>query len=357
MTEKDIEYKLKERHIARSMLCGLPLWMKRFCLLITDFIEFESVELPKELAATSNSMDADNEAYGVKEQRKQNLAVTMDKMAYILRNQSSDKKRAQPPIYKLSEQEMLDRVWNDENSLVHVLLRCLRFHVPIGSEQQDLNGPVVAEIEHLILSQNKIENDLDLMKRLLLRIRDRLRECTPTESAYFDAAADLMHLWANTKWLFGHNVYDSIKSRPFSLEELGFNAMQNPSMRKLMNMKCQKQYGPLYIWGQMHFWFKQTVEKPGTSLCHSRRGCLYLPFIDCCFAKKRNGGILKNYDRSSFIDSLTNNGHQCWSTSLHWTFKGAIGGEKTYGSPFLDHYLDDTIDLNQILKYFKMWTY
>merc|ERR1712176_1344897 len=169
------------------------------------------------------------------------------------------------------------------------------------------------------------------------------RQCVPTESCYFHAAADLMHLWANTKCFFAHNGYDSIKSAPFTLEELGFNAAKNRSIN--LQMKCQKPYGPLYIWGQMTFWFKQTVEKPDTSLSHCRRGCYYMPFIDCCFAKKLNHPIIKQYDnetRSYFIQSMLDNGHTAWPNSLHWTFKGGGSVEKTYGSPFLDHYLDET---------------
>eukprot|EP00483_Globobulimina_turgida_P003373 UN03379 len=144
------------------------------------------------------------------------------------------------------------------------------------------------------------------------------------------------------KIFFVHNNYDSIKSLPFTLRELGFE--DNKKNKININMSCQKPYGPLYIWGQMSFWWKQTVEKPDTSLSHYRRGCIYLPFLDCCFSKKMNKAIIKPYDnqtRNYFLQSLAENCHSSWSNSLHFSFKSVTPHtQKIYGSPFLDHYLD-----------------
>ena len=193
----------------------------------------------------------------------------------------------------------------------------------------------VAESEALILSKVRL-SDGDELRRAMLRIRDE-RECTPTETCY----------------------YNSIKSAPFTLGDLGFSASKTAGSTLNTAIKCQKQHSPLYVWGQMHFWYKQTVEKPDTSLVSVRRGCMYLPFIDCCFAKKRRHPIIKPYDeeaRSFFVDTLQESPHQSWSSSMHWTFKGS-GGDKTYGSPFLDHYLDETVDLHAVVKQLKTWRY
>ena len=252
--------------------------------------------------------------------------------------------------------------------MVKVLLRCLRFHVPKSTALAGANGNISAnikyvnEIETFIMKQGRYLSDYKLLKPNLLTIRDKLRQCISTDSCFFHAAADLLHLWANTKYFFSHNVYDSIKSSPFTLEELGFTD-ENCNHRINTSIKCQKPYGPLYIWGQMTFWWKQTVEKPDTSLSHCRRGCIYLPFPDSCFAKKLRHPIIKSYDnttRNYFIQSLKDNAHSSWSQSLHWTFKSINHGiEKTYGSPFLDHYLDDdnNHDLSNIINQLNEWNY
>lgn len=204
--EGAMESTLRRRHIARSMLSGLPLWGKRFCLLITDFIEFERREFPQELRRKYGDNvrfeDIENEVCGVKEQRKQNLAVTVDKIKYVLRNQSSARKRVQPPIRALTPREVLHRLWNDENSLINVLLRCLRFHVHGDGDEEWMatNAEMVDNIERLIVRRGQIgEAEYGVMREHMLQIRDWLRQCVPTESCYFHAAADLMHLWANTK--------------------------------------------------------------------------------------------------------------------------------------------------------------
>eukprot|EP01083_Nonionella_stella_P301434 1034081_1 len=357
--DANIELKLKERHIGHSMLRGLPKWGRKWCYLITCFIEFEGAELPKELMMKRSShetqQDIENEAYGVKQQRIQNVAVTVDKIKYVLRNQSSVDKSLQAPVRRLTDAEILNRLWNDANSLIHTLLRCLLLHYPPQNNESQIaiNVRMVNEIESCVMIRHKSVTNIGELKPLLFEIRDKLRRCVSTDTCYFGAAADLLHLWANTKWFFAHNHYDSIKSAPFTLKELGFE-----SDKITMNIKCQKPYGPLYIWAQMTFWFKQTVEKPDTSLAHCRRGSVYLPFIDCCFAKKLKHPIIKPYDdqtRNYWIQSLQDNAHSSWSNSLHWTYKGKL---KTYGSPFLDHYLDETLNqLPRIIKELKQWNY
>ena len=48
----------------------------------------------------------------------------------------------------------------------------------------------------------------------------------------------------------------------------------------------RKLYRPLYAWGQLSGWFKQTVNDPTASLSAERRGTVSLPDIESCFAGK-----------------------------------------------------------------------
>jgi hypothetical protein len=45
-------------------------------------------------------------------------------------------------------------------------------------------------------------------------------------------------------------------------------------------------YGPLYVWGQLSAWYKQTVYDPTASLSADRRGTVSLPDIDACYGPR-----------------------------------------------------------------------
>lgn len=49
----------------------------------------------------------------------------------------------------------------------------------------------------------------------------------------------------------------------------------------------RKVYRPLYVWGQLSSWFKQTVNDPTASLSAERRGTLALPDVESAFAGGR----------------------------------------------------------------------
>ena len=46
----------------------------------------------------------------------------------------------------------------------------------------------------------------------------------------------------------------------------------------------RKVYRPMYIWGQLSGWFKQTVSDPTASLSAERRGTVSLPDVESAFA-------------------------------------------------------------------------
>ena len=99
------------------------------------------------------------------------------------------------------------------------------------------------------------------------KIRDILREGVPYSHAYHHGAADVIHLWAHTQTFFTVNEkFKSVKSEPFTMEDLGY-----PDQKLAQeNMAAGKVYGSQYVWGQLMFWMKQTIDKPDASLSQSR---------------------------------------------------------------------------------------
>ena len=49
----------------------------------------------------------------------------------------------------------------------------------------------------------------------------------------------------------------------------------------------RKVYRPLYVWGQLSSWFKQTVNDPTASLSAERRGTASLPDVESAFGGGR----------------------------------------------------------------------
>jgi hypothetical protein len=101
----------------------------------------------------------------------------------------------------------------------------------------------------------------------------------------------------------------------------------NPALRKM--------YRPLYLWGQLNGWFKQTVNDPTASLSAERRGTLSLPDIDSCFGgtgagAKRAYGPKQRYDMLEHIEKRPDG---MWKVGTQWSFRNEL---KIYGSPMLD---------------------
>ncbi|KAG7667610.1 hypothetical protein Ndes2437B_g07622 [Nannochloris sp. 'desiccata'] len=101
------------------------------------------------------------------------------------------------------------------------------------------------------------------------------------------------------------------------------------------NPALRKTYRPLYLWGQLNGWFKQTVSDPTASLSAERRGTLSLPDIESCFGGtgttvNRGYGPKQRYE---MIEHTEKRPDGMWKTGTQWSFRNE---GKIYGSPMLD---------------------
>lgn len=99
---------------------------------------------------------------------------------------------------------------------------------------------------------------------------------------------------------------------------------ENPALRKL--------YRPLYCWGQLNGWFKQTVNDPTASLSAERRGTISLPDLDSCFGSTKGRGYGPK-ERAELLEHIERRPDAMWKTGTQWSFKNEA---KVYGSPMLD---------------------
>ena len=106
-------------------------------------------------------------------------------------------------------------------------------------------------------------------------------------------------------------------------------------------MGLAKKYGPWYIWGQLHGWFKQTVYDPTASLSADRRGTVSLPDIESCYAPLPPGTAASlpprpRYtlrDRTATLDHIAARPDAMWRVGTLWSFRNEA---KIYGSPWFD---------------------
>lgn len=99
------------------------------------------------------------------------------------------------------------------------------------------------------------------------------------------------------------------------------------------NPALRKTYRPLYLWGQLNGWFKQTVNDPTASLSAERRGTLSLPDIESCFggtSTNRGYGPKQRYEMLEHVEKRPDG---MWKTGTQWSFRNEV---KIYGSPMLD---------------------
>ncbi|KAL6552637.1 hypothetical protein OROHE_008001 [Orobanche hederae] len=108
------------------------------CLLggcqIVRFINFERTRLPSEILRHNIEekkrylVDIHLEAEGVYNQRLQNLALTINKVKYVMRCAFSDLKKAPPILERLIPEAAASYIWKGDGSFVEELIECMTPH-------------------------------------------------------------------------------------------------------------------------------------------------------------------------------------------------------------------------------------
>ncbi|ETO06287.1 hypothetical protein RFI_31108, partial [Reticulomyxa filosa] len=115
--------------LGNSVLRGVPVWMKLFSLHILQYIELEDKLLPLELIKldlTNNYSlkDAEEEAFGVKRTRIQNLVLTLvgflffNKMKFFFRNGENARQIHIPPLQALEGESLVKKIWVESDGVI-----------------------------------------------------------------------------------------------------------------------------------------------------------------------------------------------------------------------------------------------
>ncbi|KAI9177723.1 hypothetical protein LWI28_018482 [Acer negundo] len=344
--------------LGSCLLGGLPNWVVAYSARLVRFINLERTKLPEEILRHNveekskyfsdicvevEKSDAEVQAEGVYNQRLQNLAITLDKVRYVMRCVFDDPKKAPPPLEKLSPEETVSFLWKGEDSLVDELLQCMAPHV---------DEDVLNDLKSKIQSRDPLDSD-DIQKELqksLLWLRDELRNLPCTYKCRNDAAADLIHIYAYTKCFFRIREYKTFTSPPVYISPLDLGPKTSDKLGAGSH-EYRKTYGENYCLGQLIFWHIQTYTDPDCTLARASRGCLSLPDIGSFYTKIQKPSRHRVYGPRTLnfmLSRMEKQPQRPWPKDRIWSFKNS---PKVFGSPMLDAVLNGCTTVDREMVY------
>ncbi|KAH0902798.1 hypothetical protein HID58_042301 [Brassica napus] len=346
--------------LGSCMLGGLPDWVIAYSAHLVRFINFERTKLPEEILKHNmeekrkyfsdihldvEKSDAEVQAEGVYNQRLQNLAVTLDKVRYVMRRVFGDPKNAPPPLEKLTPEETVSFLWNGDGSLVEEILQCLSPHVEEG---------IVDGLRSKIRAHDP-SGSADVLKdlqRSLLWLRDEIRDLPCTYKCRNDAAADLIHIYAYTKCFFKVREYKSFMSSPVNISPLDLGAKYADKLGEGIK-EYQKTYGENYCLGQLIYWYEQTNTDPNLTLVKATRGCLSLPEVASFYVKAHKPSKHRVYGPKTvktMVSQMSKQPQKPWAKDKIWMFKSTLG---VLGSPMFDAVVNNSSLDRELLQWLK----
>ncbi|CAM8985479.1 unnamed protein product [Rhodiola kirilowii] len=359
VSEKDYIV-LGKAGLGSCLLAGLPDWLIAYTARLVRFINKERIKLPEEILKHNveekrkylneisidvEKSDAEIQAEGVYNQRLQNLALTLDKVRYVMRCVFGDPKRAPPPLEKLSPRSVVCLIWKGERSLVEELLRCM---APYTDDH--LHNDLRKRI-HAHDPSNSDDVQEELFKSLLW-LRDELRSLPCSYKCRHDAAADLIHIYAYTKSFFRIQEYKAFTSPPIYISPLDLGPKYSEKMGSDL-LEYQKTYGSNYCLGQLMNWYNQTNAEPDVNLARASRGCLLLPDINSFYANPQKPSrqcINGPRTLQLMISKMEKQTQRAWPEDRVWAVETT---PNIVGSPMLDAILENSPVNKEMMHWLK----
>ncbi|KAG8386975.1 hypothetical protein BUALT_Bualt03G0204500 [Buddleja alternifolia] len=345
--------------LGSCLLGGLPDWLIAYSARLVRFINFERTKLPNEILKHNieekkkyfaeirlevEKSDAEIQAEGVYNQRLQNLALTIDKVRYVMRCVFGDPKKAPPPLERLSPEAAVSYLWKGEGSFVEELIQCMAPHMD-DVTLRDLKAKIRA---HDPSCSDDIEMEL---RKSLFWLRDEVRNLPCTYKSRHDAAADLIHIYAYTNYFFRIREYKTVTSPPVYITPLDLGPKYADKLGSGVHEYC-KTYGETYCLGQLMFWHNQNAE-PDATLAKASRGCLSLPDVGSFYAKVQKPSRQRVYGPRTvkfMLSRMERQPQRPWPKDRIWSFKSSV---RVVGSPMLDGVLDKCSIDREMVQWLK----
>ena len=228
------------------------------------------------------------ESKNILSNRISNIAITLDKVKHCLIKMGTK----EPPLRKLSYKETFIKFWDQGSTFRPSLFSILEKLEPSYEKDECIRLFWVAAD---VTNKAGIWDDNDF-KEMFMKVLDHLKELSSiirrinSKTIFTEALADVLYLYSHTYTYFTPNdKYYKFKSQEVSVRR--WEVTCDPKYREKKSdaypieeervvFKGSKEYDPLYIWGQLTGWYKQSVDKPNASLSADRRGTLTYPDLD-----------------------------------------------------------------------------
>jgi hypothetical protein len=146
------------------------------------------------------------------------------------------------------------------------------------------------------------------------------------------------------------DVRDCDLTNPNKLLSLNVNDIPTQKKQtKQVIYTMKKKIAASYLWGQMVFWNKQTIEKPEASLSAGRRGTLTYPELNQSFFNDRKSNVdrFPSGSRKKWLNNIRDKPGDYWPIGDGWSYENK---HKVYGTFLSDDFFLETNNRYLILE-------
>ena len=247
--------------------------------IIQNNLPVEGKIINENNAILPNSEVYKHQIRGIKDNRIQNLAITLNKVMHVLNLLKTES----PPLTLLKPDEIFEFLYEGQDSIRGILLK--NFKVLLEHQSYKIISPKLSENISKILNLLKTGNNsntslqknlvisIENIKASFIKISKILKECEildPSKNYLcYSGLSDMLFLYSNTSTYFTHSPkYNSVLSDELHIRKRDINTNLNDLKNGNLLSKEKldepvhtgtKEYDRFYIWGQLVGWFKQTV--------------------------------------------------------------------------------------------------
>ena len=371
--DKFKEERLKRFSIGENIFKNSPEWLKTWAFFVVEQILKERTALydfyfQKTREEVLQTVLTDlrplerNWRYEIEnlfEQRLQNLIISLDKALNFLDRQKVDLDTFDP-----LQLNSLRQSYKTAKSLLTTLVEYSSL------KDRQLEGKVRGFLETDTLPEADEKNIPAKIDEPKLRALVRAKYLIFLLSEYFKrhwraheyhpALGDILYFHSMTKMTFSMNSFSGFEieihvrdcdlTNPLKLlTRTSLSEIEQQSRTNQIIYTMKKKIAASYLWGQLVFWNKQTIEKPEASLSAGRRGTLTYPEIAQSFL---NPGR-KFWDkfpwgsRQNWLDSIRDKPGDYWPIGDGWSYENK---EKVYGTFLSDDFFLGTNNRFRIIE-------
>ena len=371
--DKFKEDKLMKYSIGENIFKNSPLWLRTWAFFVLEQIIRERETLYKyyfqenrETVIAKCLTDLKDrerlwryEIENLFEQRLQNLIISLDKAINFLDRQKKCLSTSAPLLIK----NVLESIRYSKNLLKGILNKETLQDAELQTKVERFVSKEIMDLEVakklLIVDEDPVLKKLVYAKLLLLHVSEYFRRHSRLHESH-PALADILYFHSMTKVNFTMNQFSG-----FDIEiHVRDCDLTNPNKlllkysktmkEKLTNTKqviytMKKKIAASYLWGQLVFWNKQTIEKPEASLSAGRRGTLTYPETGHSFLSKTRsfGDKFPGGSRKKWLESIRDKPGDYWPIGDSWSYENK---EKVYGTFLSDDFFLDTNNRYPILE-------